>query len=122
MATAIPQGGDYDITLFQGGSFSRTFTLKKKVDGVLELLPIPGYTTGKAQVRAAAGDPDALVEFDVVVVVVDSTVTMSLVADDTEELDFKNAVYDLALINTNGIDVLYLVEGNVRLNKRVTVV
>lgn len=116
MSQVIPQGGEFDIEIFQGGSYQRTFALREADQVTIK--PLIGYTTGKAQLRDKPGGA-VVAEFAVSVNVAAGEVTISIAPEVTVMID-KSGFYDVALINENGVDIVYLVEGKATLNKRVT--
>lgn len=112
----IPQGGVFDIEIFQGGSFTRTFALREADQSTI--LPLTGYTTGQAEMRDKPGG-DIVASFAVAVAPAAGEVTITMSPVVTAPIE-KSGFYDVALIHENGVDVLYLVEGAVSVNKRVT--
>lgn len=116
---SIPQGGAYDITIFQGGNFTRTFALKES-DGTT-VRPLTGYSAGQAQMRDRPGG-ELLADFTVDIDEPAGEVTIALTAADTALL-VQSGVYDIALLNDNNIDVILpFVQGRATLDRRVTVV
>lgn len=112
----IPQGGVYDITIYQGADYSQVFQLFQP-DGVSPY-PLTGYTA-KAQIRNNAGDTgDPLAEFATEVDGPTGKVTLTLTEVQTAALT-KNAAYDVFLIGPE--HVLFL-QGAVTVDKRVTIV
>lgn len=118
----IPQGAKFDITIFQGGNYARTFAWR--LADATTPIPLNGYS-GAAQVRTRPGG-DLLAEFTVVVhQTVDledpdcGTVDISLSPDDTAAIPSTGA-WDLALTNGDAA-VVYLLQGKAILDRRVTV-
>lgn len=123
----IPQGAEYDITIFQGGTYARTFrfSTKNPVTGVLTRKPLAGYL-GEAQVRSHPGG-DLFAEFDV-------DVNQSADPDDEDcgriDVSMAPAIsaaillsgsWDLAVFNDAG-HVIYVIQGKAVLDRRVTIV
>lgn len=122
MSNPVAQGGRFDIDVFQGGTFTQTFTCYE-ADGVTPR-PLTGYTTGKAEVRSEPGG-DLYAEMAVTVVVGNSTdtpgaVTISMTPAVTVTIP-RSGHYDILLIHTNGVDRIYFMQGRVALDRRVTV-
>lgn len=115
----IPQGGSYNITIYQGGVFSQSFQLLESDE--VTPVPFPAGTIGYAEIRNKPGG-DLLGSFTVVVTPATGTVVISLDSDQTTAI-LKNGVYDVFLVvpadPTN--DQLFI-QGTITLDKRVTIV
>lgn len=112
----IPQGGVYDITIYQGADYSQAFQLFQP-DGVTPI-PLTGYTA-KAQIRLRPGDTGLpIAEFTATVTPATGIVTLSLTEVQTAAL-VKEAVYDVFL---TGADSVLFLQGTVTIDKRVTIV
>jgi hypothetical protein len=112
----IPQGGVYDITIYQGADYSETFQLTESDD--ITPIPLTGFAA-KAQVRAKAGAAGApLAEFATAVDEAEGKVTLALNAAATTALTAP-AFYDVFL---TGPETLLFLQGRVTVDKRVTVV
>lgn len=112
--------GDYNLTIRQGGTFSRVLTWK---DDAGDEINLTGYTA-RMQVRASHSSADVLLSLTtensrITLGGVAGTITLSLLAADTAALTWEWGVYDLELISGGGL-VYPLLEGRVRVDREVT--
>jgi hypothetical protein len=80
--------------------------------------------TARMQIREDIEDASPLISLtsvagDIVIDTANAGITVTIAADDTEDLDFDEAVYDLELEDVNGV-VTRLLEGSVFLSDEVT--
>jgi len=122
--------GHYDITIEQGTTFTKTFTLKVGVSSD-DPAPIPfnftGYT-GEAQIREEYSSPNPLVNFSVVFppsgsvtgsIAASGSITISLTLDQTLILPGGyTGVWDLVLFQ--GANVERLLEGRAFISPTAT--
>jgi hypothetical protein len=117
---SVTTPGAYNITVFQGTTFSRVFTWKDSDDAPIDLT---GYTA-RLQVRASAQSEDVLLELtseDDEITLGDEagTITLTMDPDATDALDFDRAYYDLELESSGG-QVTRLLQGAFRIADQVT--
>lgn len=110
----------YDILIEQGATFQKTFTWKGSDEVAVDLT---GYTA-RMQIRKKKSSTDfeheATTENDGITLGGSAgTVEVVISAADTADFEFTRAVYDLELVDGDGI-VTRLVEGDVSVSKEVT--
>lgn len=109
---------NYDFTIYQGSTFSRTITYK---DNNGDPVDLTGYTA-RLQVRISY-DSDVLLELTTENGGIElggalGTIRLLASASDTADLDFSKARYDLELVS--GSTVTRLLMGLVFLSREVT--
>lgn len=89
-----------DITIEQGATWAKTLVLTKANKTPMSLV---GYT-GKAQIRIKPGHETVLAEFTVAFIEprTSGRITFSLTDEETTELTFANAAYDLFIVSPSG--------------------
>src|SRR3990167_4689322 len=105
--------GDYDLTIIQGATFNLALTYKDDADAVIELADY----TALLQMRKSAKDDTVLVELSTEndgITVADTApnIVLAMEAIVTEEIEWRNAVYDLRLEASDGT-VTRLLQGDV---------
>lgn len=114
---AIPQGGRYDLRVYQGATFTAEFQIVESDE--VTPVPLTGYTA-KGQVRLSEASGDALViDFTTSVTAATGTVKLTLTAAQTATMS-GDGFYDVFL--TSATDTLLFLQGAVTVDKRVTVV
>lgn len=116
---AIIEGSRHDLVIPRGGKFTKTFAWREADQTTV--IPLTGYATGQGQIREKPGSSgDPMAEFLVEVDEDAGTVTISLTHAQTTALS-QDGYYDVAIIDGGG-EPLYVLEGLVSLNERVTIV
>lgn len=110
---SVPQGGRYNLTIFQGATFTKVFAVRES--DRTTVVPLTGYTA-RAQMRTRAGG-DLLLEFTAAVDADDGTVTLSATDEDTAELT-RSGVYDVELVQAG--EVIHFIGGKATLVREVT--
>jgi len=105
---ALPENiipADYDLTIYQGSDFSRTFLFKDQAGAVIDLTNV----TAAAKVRAEFASTTELVEFSTVVTGAPGAVEISLTKAITTAMDnsglsrsAKIGYWDLELTDASG--------------------
>lgn len=110
----------YDLLIEQGATLRKTFTWRGS-----DMVPVDltDYTA-RMQIRKRKADTDVIHESTtenggITLGGVDGTVLLMINDADTAAFGFVRGVYDIELIDSDGI-VTRLVEGNVELSKEVT--
>ncbi len=110
--------GSYDIKIYQGATFSQTFTWKDETDTPINLT---GYSA-RMQIRASVDSSSTLVSLTsgsgITLGGAAGTIAVLISATDTASLS-QNGVYDLELVSGSGV-VTRLLQGNVIVSKEVT--
>ena len=106
-----------DITIEQGATWARTLGLVRANKTPMSLV---GYT-GKAQIRTKPEDDTVLAEFTVAFVEprTSGKIMYSLTDEETTELTFSTAAYDLFIISPSGVTTK-LVYGTVSVVPAIT--
>lgn len=112
--------GQYDITIYQGATFSRMLTWKDANNVAINL---SGYTA-RLQMRTSQ---DAAAPFitlttengGITLGGAAGTITLTISAATTAAITESSGVYDLELVTSGGV-VTRLIEGDVLLSKEVT--
>ncbi len=113
----IPQGGKYDLRIYQGATFAIEFQIVESDE--VTPVPLTGYTA-KGQVRSAEDSGQPLVlDFTTEVVAATGIVRLRLEAAETALLT-ADGFYDVFL--TSATDTLLFLQGSVTVDRRVTVV
>ncbi len=111
--------GNYDITIYQGASFSQVFTWKDENGAAINLT---GYTA-RLKVRPAIDSSTVLISLadgsGITLGGAAGTITVSISATDTAALTAMLGVYDLELISGSGA-VTRLLQGNLIISNEVT--
>jgi len=112
--------GEYDFTLEQGATFSKVLTWKDENGDPINLT---GYTA-RMQLRRYPGDSELVAELTtenggIALGGAAGTITLTIAATETEEIDTAEGKYDLELIS--GATVTRLLQGAWTLSKEVTV-
>lgn len=110
----------YDILIEQGATFQRTFVWK---DSNEDPVDITGYTA-RMQIRrkksSTTAEHEATTENGGITLGdTAGTVAITIAATDTADFSFSKGVYDLELVDPQGV-VTRLVEGGVEVNQEVT--
>lgn len=111
---SVPQGGRYNLTLYQGATFTQVFAAREADETTV--VPLTGYTA-RAQMRSQAGGA-LLLEFTAEVDEADGTVTLSATDEETAAVA-RSGVYDVELVQAG--EVIRFLSGSVRLVREVTV-
>jgi len=116
--------GRYDFVIEQGAQFQEALEMRDS-DG--NLINLTGYKA-RMDIRERVGDSSALLELSEVadgdgnILVLgggEGTIIITIVYDTTGGFDFKTAVYDLELMDTDSV-VTRELKGQVQLSKEVT--
>lgn len=108
-------GGEYEITIRQGESFSETFSQREEDE--VTVIPFPAGTTAKSEMRSSG---ILKIEFVCFVDEEAGDITISASADDTAGLD-SGGRFDIFTIPPNGENEMFI-RGKVKFVPRVTVV
>lgn len=111
----IPQGGTYDLSVYQGARFTVSFQLLE-ADGVTPM-NLTGYTA-VAQIRESPGAEAVMATFQTTVDGPTGTVSLTLPSATTGALKGPGE-YDVFLTDAGGEAYLF-VQGRVNLDRRVT--
>jgi hypothetical protein len=115
---SLSQGGEFDIVIYQGATFRKTFKLRDATTGAV--VPLTGYTSVAAQLRESEVDSSTtLATFTGTVDAAQGEVTIELTPTDTTALTAKKGFYDVFVISPT--DRIMLVEGKAKINPRTTV-
>lgn len=110
--------GKYDITLYKGGAWTRTFTWERPKGTPVNLTG----AEANLQIRENVDDTTALVSLSessgITLGGAAGTIIVTLTSTQTN-LDIENGVYDMRVKESGG-DWDYLLEGNVKVIKTVT--
>ena len=112
--------GNYDFTIEQGATFTRSFVWKDSTDTVINLA---GYTA-RLQIRPYKNSTEKLLEATtangkLVITAELGKITLTFTPAETDAIDFSDGVYDLELVASNGV-VTRLLEGAVTFSRQVT--
>ena len=113
--------GRYDMTIYQGASFDRTFTWQ--VGDPAALVNLTGYT-GRMHVRSTVGAPATIVELTtsngrMTLGGAAGTIALVLTATETAALPAGQYVYDMEMVSSGG-EVTRLLEGRATVSAEVT--
>jgi hypothetical protein len=112
--------GQYNFIIEQGSTFQRTLIYKDENGDPVDLTPYDA----RMMIKAAKADTEAILslsnetEGGLTLGGAAGTIAILISAEDTEDLDFDSAYYDLE-IETDEV-VTRLLEGTVTLSKEVT--
>lgn len=112
--------GDYDLTIYGGATFTRRVVWKDSLGAIVDLT---GYTA-RMQIRQSVRNPAVLVELTtenggITLGGAAGTVDLLLTSTETAALTARAGVYDLELIDSEGI-VTRLLQGAVEISPEVT--
>lgn len=112
--------GNYDLTLYQGASFTLTLTWKDAANAAINLT---GYSA-KMQIRYTAASPSVVLELSTTNGGISlggtaGTITLNASASQTAALTEATGVYDLELTSGSGT-VTRLLSGKYTLSPEVT--
>lgn len=103
MAELVPQS-QVKLKLNQARNFTKT--LRRVRRDQVTVVPLDGYETGVAQMRTKAGG-ELLLDFSVEIDHDTNSVTVTADGAATAEVT-RSGVFDVALLHSNGVDVLLL--------------
>lgn len=112
---SIPEGGVYDIVVYQGRTFIEV--LESRLEDEVTVVPLTGWV-GKAQIRTKPGGGDLLADFTVEVDGLGGTVTISLTAEQTQAMT-RGGFWDLKLVNGD-TETAFIAPSKVQLIPEVT--
>lgn len=112
---SVPEGGEYDITIRQGSTFSIQFLARENDETTV--IPLTGYT-GRAQMRTSGVARTLLLDFTVVIDGPTGSVTLSATATQTA-LITSSGIYDVELVQ--GSVVIGFLGGRAFLEQQVTI-
>ncbi|NBX03384.1 MAG: hypothetical protein EBR02_04870 [Alphaproteobacteria bacterium] len=112
--------GNYDLTIYQGATFSQILTWK---DGSGELVNLTGYTA-RMMARESIDAASAFITMTtenggITLGGAAGTIALSISAANTAAITAQGGVYDLELVSGGGV-VTRLLAGNVFINREVT--
>ncbi len=112
--------GNYDITIYQGATFSRVLTWKDESGAAINL----SAYTARMHLREShdATSPFLTLTTEnggIALGGAAGTITLAISATDSAAIDEMAGVYDLELVSSGGV-VSRLLEGNVLVSKEVT--
>ena len=116
----MTQPGEYDFTIYQGATLSRTVVWK---DAAGALVDLTGYTA-RMQIRASVRNPEILVSLTtenggIALGGTAGTVDLLLTAAQTAAIAARAGAYDLELVDSGGA-VTRLLYGAVEISPEVT--
>jgi hypothetical protein len=111
--------GTYDITIEQGATFRLELVYK---DDAAEPIDLTGYTA-RMKIKITNPSVPDIIELTtenggIIITPLTGMIELYISEEDTEDLRFTTAVYDLELINEEGVQ--RLIQGSVSFSKEVT--
>ena len=112
-----------NLIIYQGSTFIKGFSWQ--TGDPAQPVNLTGYTA-RMQIRTKVTDIDVLLELttenDRIIITdpINGKFELYISSNDTTNLQFKSAVYDLELISPSGIVTTRILEGNVTLSFEVT--
>lgn len=111
---------NYDLEIWQGQTFNFTFVWKDSTGTPINLT---GYS-GRMHIRPTVMAEVIIIELStenskMVFDHLNGGVTLTISAEETAQIKYKNAVYDLEVFNAEGV-VRRLMEGKVIIHREVT--
>ena len=118
------QAGKYDIIVEQGATWTRVITYKDDAGAVIDLTDWEArmqvrqdYTSADPPLAEWTSDPVAGITIDGPA----GEITIIIEADESQEWDFRQGVYDLELVQpAPGDDVIRLIKGKFTVDPEVT--
>lgn len=114
---SVPEGGTYDLTIYQGAPFTQTFSLRE--DDEETIITLNGYTA-EAQLRPRPGSETLLATFGCSVDGPNGDVTIELDQDAVDSLT-TSGEYDIFLDNGLAGGRTMFLEGKATVNPAVTI-
>ena len=115
--------GKYNLIVYQGSLFNRTFLLRDEDDAIVD---ISAYDA-RMQIRYSVDSTSALLDISsedvspmIVVTGSSGKIEINLTPTVTTALNFLTGVWDLEIYNSTGSAIYRVLEGIVRLSKEVT--
>ena len=112
--------GNYDLTIYQGATFSQTLTWKDASDALVNLTGYTARMMARTSIDAASPFLTLTTENGCITLGgATGTIALSISATDTATISAQGGVYDLELVSGSGV-VTRLLSGNVFINREVT--
>lgn len=112
----VPEGGTYDITVYQGAPFRQTFALRE--DDETTVITLNGFDA-EGQIRPRPGSDTLIAELTCEVDGDAGEVTISLTKNTTDGISMSGE-YDVFLDNGLPDDRVMFMEGKMTFNPKVT--
>jgi hypothetical protein len=113
------QPGNYDLTIYQGASFSQSFTWKDHTGTLVNLTGYSARLMARASLEAAAFITLTNANGGIVLGGNTGVITLLLSDEQTALISQTFGIYDLELETPSG-QVIRLLEGKVNMSKEVT--